>query len=293
MVPKFHHLSCSYTLLLITIFSLSCSTIICQSHLPNTPLDYLKALSGTHKGDKSKGLNKLKEYLKNLGYINSKIPTNKYDDFFDDTLELAIKKYQEFYNIKITGFLDPETVTLMLKPRCGVADLLTTNRTPFRSYYNLSGYSWPPNKRNLTYSLPKDTRKDAYAPIVKSLIKWVSVSPFNFTFTDDFENSDVKISFETRDHGDGYPFDGPYGVLGHSFYPTDGRLHFDAEENWKPFAEAGSFYLGTVALHELGHILGLAHSQDEKSIMYAYIGEGENKDLTQDDIHGIKSIYPS
>jgi hypothetical protein len=47
-----------------------------------------------------------------------------------------------------------------------------------------------------------------------------------------------------------------------------------------------------VALHEIGHLLGLAHSQDQNAIMYAYYGEDRN-DLRADDIAGIQSLYGS
>ena len=42
--------------------------------------------------------------------------------------------------------------------------------------------------------------------------------------------------------------------------------------------------------HEIGHLLGLAHSQDTNAIMYAYYGE-ERNDLRADDIAGIQSLY--
>ncbi|KAK4419597.1 Metalloendoproteinase 5-MMP [Sesamum alatum] len=288
--------------IILIFFTLSCFTICHSSELSSeTPLDFLRNLIGNHKGNQAKGLSKLKNYLANLGYTN---PTN--DDFFDDALELAIKNYQKFYNIKISGILDPKTVMLMLQPRCGVADFPTnpnvTGLRPFNrriadhlasSYYTFSGQSWPANKRNLTFSFPVGTRTDAYAPVEHALMKWASVSPFNFTCNDNYNFSDVKISFQKRDHGDGYPFDGPYGILAHAFWPTDGRLHFDAEENWMAYAGKGGFDLQTVALHELGHILGLGHSQDPNALMFAYIGLGERKDLCPDDIQGIQSLYPS
>jgi hypothetical protein len=45
-----------------------------------------------------------------------------------------------------------------------------------------------------------------------------------------------------------------------------------------------------VALHEIGHLLGLAHSQDTNAIMYAYYAEDRNA-LRADDIAGVQSLY--
>ena len=48
--------------------------------------------------------------------------------------------------------------------------------------------------------------------------------------------------------------------------------------------------LATVALSRLGHGLGLAHSNVSSAVMYAYYG-GPRRELTDDDIQGIQSIY--
>ncbi|KAL3621984.1 hypothetical protein CASFOL_034180 [Castilleja foliolosa] len=295
MTPKIHH---------IFLFFYLSYFILCKAHNPSTlsntnspnAFDFLKGLNGTQKGDKEKGLSQLKKHLANLGYISNPI-VHLSNDIFDDTLELAIKKYQNFYRINITGTLDSQTLTSMLRPRCGVADIINndnvinTNTSFGDIKYVLSGSTWPPNKRYLRVSFPRGTRGDAYDPVKNALARWASVSPFKFNFIDNVEASDVKMSFQRWDHGDGSPFDGRGGALAHAAYPTYGILHFDADESWSTYAQKGEWDLQTVALHELGHTLGLAHSQDPNAIMYASIHAGEKKDLNNDDIQGIRAMY--
>ncbi len=46
-----------------------------------------------------------------------------------------------------------------------------------------------------------------------------------------------------------------------------------------------------VALHELGHALGLGHSSDLSAVMAPNLHESQNV-LAPDDVAGIKSLYP-
>ena len=74
----------------------------------------------------------------------------------------------------------------------------------------------------------------------------------------------ITVRFSHGAHGDSYPFDGPGGMLAHTFYPAPpnsepiaGDMHFDADEDWHVGTGIDLF---TVALHEAGHALGLGHS---------------------------------
>ena len=103
--------------------------------------------------------------------------------------------------------------------------------------------------------------------------------------------ADITVDFSPTDHGDDYPFDGPGGVLGHAFFPDDGRLHFDEAEEFTENSTRG-INLGIVATHEIGHILGLDHSFVKDAVMYPYYGGFTlNFTLTTDDILGIQSLY--
>lgn len=49
----------------------------------------------------------------------------------------------------------------------------------------------------------------------------------------------------------------------------------------------------TVVVHELGHVLGLAHSADQRSLMYYRVGVGERRRVPNaDDVAGLCAVYP-
>ncbi|KAK4419601.1 Metalloendoproteinase 1 [Sesamum alatum] len=188
----------------------------------------------------------------------------------------------------------------MSLPRCGVPDF-NLNRsnelylqipTLASHYAFLPGNpKWPPTKRNLTYSFPPGTRTDVNGAIRHATQIWAFVSPFRFSYIPTYVQANIKISFQYGDHGDDYPFDGPGGLLAHAFVPTIGILHFDADERWVDGEKPGAYDLQTAGLHELGHILGLAHSNDHNALMYPIIDIGVRKVLGQDDINGLKALY--
>jgi MYXO-CTERM domain-containing protein len=57
---------------------------------------------------------------------------------------------------------------------------------------------------------------------------------------------------------------------------------------------ADGYDLASIVTHETGHFLGMAHSGDTAATMYAHYRQGATsmRNLTQDDVQGICSIYP-
>ena len=101
----------------------------------------------------------------------------------------------------------------------------------------------------------------------------------------------ILFSFHKGDHGDDYPFNGAGGSIAHAFSPTDGRFHYDADEQWSVEATPGVVSYETVALHEIGHLLGLEHSSVEGAIMWSKVRSEVIQGLHRDDIDGIKALY--
>ena len=277
----------------------------------SSPFEFINHLQGCHKGEKVKGLHQLKTYLERFGYLNyqnSQNQTHANDDDFDDLLESAIKTYQLNYHLKITGTLDAQTVSKMTAPRCGVPDIVNgTNfmrsgkkrtRHSHNTLHTVSHFSffpgyprWPASRTHLTYGFLPGTNSNAISAVARAFNNWAGATHFTFSQTPNVGNANLKIGFHRRNHGDGAPFDGPGGTLAHAFAPTDGRFHYDADESWVVGSVRGGMDMETVALHEIGHLLGLGHSSVPDAIMFASISSGMTKGLHRDDIEGIRNLY--
>ncbi|KAG5560862.1 hypothetical protein RHGRI_004022 [Rhododendron griersonianum] len=276
-----------------------------------SPFEFIKHLEGCHKGEKVEGLQQLKAYLEKFGYLNynhSQNQNHANDNDFDDLLEAAVKTYQLNYHLKATGTLDVKTVSNMMKPRCGNADIINgTNwmrggkkrpNQAHNTFHTVSHYAFLPGSpkwlsNQLTYAFLPGTNSDAQSAVARAFEKWAAQTHFTFSRSQDLGSANLKIGFGRLDHGDGIQnaFDGPWGTIAHAFPPTDGTFHYDADESWSVGAEPNSIDYETVALHEIGHLLGLDHSSVREAIMYAEAPVGVTKGLHGDDIEGIKALY--
>ncbi|XP_012677737.2 matrix metalloproteinase-15 [Clupea harengus] len=220
----------------------------------------------------------------------------------------AVSEMQRFYGLEVTGVMDQTTLNAMKRPRCGVRDRFVQpdGANVRRKRFVLTGQKW--DKDKLTYSLlnhtPKIGKQRSFEAIRKAFKVWERVIPLHF---DEIPHQDIKngsqgepdilVLFASGFHGDMSLFDGEGGSLAHAFYPGPGMggdTHFDLDEPWTlgNHNEQG-VDLFLVAVHELGHALGLEHSNNPSAIMapfYQWMKTDEFS-LHEDDLDGIHEIY--
>jgi hypothetical protein len=180
------------------------------------------------------------------------------------------------------AYIFPASEDLMRGHRAIAYEDALSTLGPVAQYIATSGDGWDgpgQNATTLNYTFSQVTAQlpsgAPQAEILRAMGEWSKVIQLTWQPGSSPGGSHtVNILFAQGEHGDNYPFDGSGGVLAHTFYPAPpnpepvaGDMHLDDAESWHIGANTDLF---SVALHELGHSLGLGHSDNPNDVMYPY-----------------------
>ncbi len=177
--------------------------------------------------------------------------------------------------------------------RCGMPDPADRTGFAFRC-------SW--TRTSLTYAFDLDTPdipgSAEFQAVAAAFSTWAAATPFTFTEVTPRQHPDILIGWRGADDSD-YPQIG----LAHSDYPPGcgfisddlpRPLHFNDINNWAVGQVSFSYDVESVALHEIGHLLGLEHSADPDAVMQPTISVRViRRVLAPDDLAAIRQLYPT
>ncbi|WP_298232496.1 matrixin family metalloprotease [uncultured Azohydromonas sp.] len=132
--------------------------------------------------------------------------------------------------------------------------------------------------------------------IQRAFDAWSAVADLTFQYVPD---DGARANYPTAS-GDirigGHYMNGTGGVLAHGFFPPNngnsiaGDIHFDTGDSWTIGFAGPGYDIFQVFTHELGHALGLGHSDQIGALMYPYYSESFSGPQA-DDIAGMQYLY--
>lgn len=239
---------------------------------------------------RSQQIYKALNYLKEYGYLAA------LDKVTLGDIYRAIVKFQEFADITVDGEVGPETLGKIDLPRCGNPDFAVDDSGNIISLERKYG-KW--KYHDLAFcieSRDKDLGDAVWDNLLTTAFSaWSDVADLNFNRVDNPSRAQLVMSIGqgSKDH-----FDGPFGTLAWAqLPPVDnymGRLlcKFDVDETWREsLADGEGILLLNVACHEIGHLLGLGHSEVNTALMAPFYNPNVNSPQSRDDVSKIQSIY--
>ena len=163
--------------------------------------------------------------------------------------------YQEWHGLEVDGVAGPITTTLMSSPRCGIPDF-QESRQPEKA-------SWPNKCLDVStaYKLRLNMDDDEVERAWNAALRlWNESCGIRLTLIDNMREASIWAKSG--------PLSG--STLAWSYLPNGDcseRLEqrYDSEQRWT------HEFLAKTMLHEIGHALGLRHSNRKSDIMYPSI----------------------
>merc|ERR1712129_134850 len=251
----------------------------------------------------------VQRFLQRFGYYDD---DRKVDGDYGPITAQGVKDYQLAAGLKVDGVTGPKTkASIVNSRRCSNKDPFANNKSK-----DLDTKTEPFVKREISYFIEVNPgyldRERVEEVIAAAFGQWESNCALKFVFLDESisekESADIVLSWTKGSAGDDrLGFDGAGGILGHG---GDGFVEFDIAERWvygetddeqkelSVLSDPNTWYRGKptvslfyVALHEIGHALGLDHSMSLEDVMGPFYTP-ELRKFSGRDIERIQALYP-
>ncbi|KAI1728632.1 matrixin domain-containing protein [Ditylenchus destructor] len=250
----------------------------------------------------------VKTYLKEFGYIKSAINGAKSKEA-EDEMNRGIRQFQELMGIiPATGKMDLQSTTQMVDIyRINMSeDTFTLDINPLWERSTLKWHLTESGNRTLLNGFEETDLREL---IRQAFSAWEIVISMEFVEVPK-NGSDADILFifggeegfstnEKEKNKTGRPHvPAATTGLGVAFgtAPIQSRIWIHRNENWSTFQiqEEGKLDIFLVLIHEIGHTLGLRHSQDKNSVMFPIFERETGEQLpviSNDDVERLRSLY--
>ena len=218
----------------------------------------------------------LQKLLSNMGYYAGTI-----DGTFGEATKTAVLRAQKAAGLKADGIVGKVTMSKLI---ASVQDC--PHKEDKATFAPGSKVTW------WLGATPGSLNHEETGDVIAAAFQeWAVPTGLSFERVKDKVSADVKVTWSDMSSSNEFQFDGPGGKLGHADAQS---LSFDAAERWELSAEkctqAHQFNLAAVALHEIGHVLGLVHDDDPMAVMAPYYNESRTT-LRSADVARAKALY--